>query len=71
MDVPIGNLADFTNVNKEFLPKNSSQIKNSPKKVLPKNSSKKIPPNKSPKQFPKNSPKIPKILKISNSLQRT
>ena len=42
MDVPIGNLADINNVNKEFLPKNSS-----PKKSSQNKSSQKIPPKKS------------------------
>jgi hypothetical protein len=81
------NLADLINVNKEFLPKfspkkllskNSSQ-KMSPKKIPPKELiPKKNPPKKFPKKFqrsPKNfqkiSQKIPKILKISNSLDRT
>ena len=50
------NLADFNNVNKEFLQKNFSQ-KNPPKKFLQKNSSKKIlqkiPPKNSSKKIPK------------------
>ena len=40
------NLANLNNVNKEFLPKKSSQ-KNPPQKKLPKNSTKKIPTKKS------------------------
>ena len=59
------NLADFNNVNKEFLPENSSQ-KIPPKKILPKispkNNSRKI----HPKKFLKNSKKkLPKISKKS------
>ena len=75
---------NFNNVNKEFLPKNSSQKilpknfsrRNSPKEILPKNSSKKIPPKKilpkilqkNSKKFQKNSPK--KTQKIPSKNQK-
>ena len=52
------NLADFNNVNEEFLPKNP------PKKILQKDSSKK----RETKKIPERSKKY---LKISNSLHRT
>jgi hypothetical protein len=77
------NLADFNNVNKEFLPENPPKKilqKNPPKKILQKKSSKKN-PRKIQKIPPKNPEKIQKIfkqflkkfliLKISNSLHRT
>ena len=56
---------------KKFLPKTSSQ-ENPPNKILQKNSQK-IPPKfqKNSKNFKTISQKIPKILKISNSLHRT
>ena len=64
--IQISTLADFNNVNKEFLQKNSSHKnppkttsqKNPPKKFLPKNFSQKNPPNKFlkfPNNFSKNS----------------
>ena len=53
------NLVDFNNVNKKFLPKNSSQ-KNPPKKFLPKNSPKKfLPKNSWQKKINKKSKKCP------------
>ena len=69
-----------SNVNKEFLPKNSSQKippkKNPPKKILPKNSFQKNsykenPPKKILKKNPKNSPKNPeKIQTISQKIPK-
>ena len=61
----------LNNVNKEFLPKSFKKIlpKIYPKKYLSDNSSKKVPKN-APKN-PKEIQKIPKILKISNSLYCT
>ena len=72
------NLADFNNVNKEFIPRKSSQ------KILPKKNPPKIFLQKNPrkiKKSPQNPEKIQKIskqflkkfliLKISNSLHRT
>ena len=55
------NLADFNNVNKEFLPKKSSPKKsppkNPPKEILPqKNPPKKIPPKKSSQKILPKSP---------------
>ena len=58
---------------KKILPKLFSQNE-PPKKFLPINSSKNVPPKKSPKnpkKFLSISQKIPEILKISNSLDRT
>jgi predicted PurR-regulated permease PerM len=78
-------LFDFNNMNKEFLPKRSSQ-KKTPKEFLQKNPRKiqkilqKNPRKiqkilqKNPEKFPKNSKQFLKeflILKISNSLHRT
>ena len=68
-------LADFNNVNKEFIPKNfpkkifskKSYQKFSPKTILPKNSSNDIPPKKSSKKFPKNFPKNSKKKSFQNS----
>jgi hypothetical protein len=66
-------LVDLNNINKEFLPKKSSQKKSS-KKILPKKSSKKNPrkiqkislknPPKNPKKFQTISQKVPNFENI-------